>query len=140
MHDGDFQSPHFVFVEFNNGTGWSSSAIAFIVGLINPNWSFSCLDAATHIAEESLSPATDIPKAILGTVAIGFITSFTYSIAMFSIKNLMRFYHPTPGNLFWIFIIRPPILKLQLWFGISYSFDFPWLFDWLQYLGIENYL
>lgn len=40
-------------------------------------------DAATHIAEESLSPATDIPKAILGTVAIGFITSFTYSIAMF---------------------------------------------------------
>ena len=89
MHDDDFQSPHFVFVEFNNGTGWSSSAIAFIVGLINPNWSFSCLDAATHIAEESLSPATDIPKAILGTVAIGFITSFTYSIAMFfSIKNL----------------------------------------------------
>ena len=52
MHDGDFQSPHFVFVEFNNGTGWSSSAIAFIVGLINPNWSFSCLDAATTLLKK----------------------------------------------------------------------------------------
>ena len=98
------------------------------------------MDAATHIAEESLSPATDIPKAILGTVAIGFITSFTYSIAMFSIKTWMRFYHPTPGYLFWIFIIRPPILKLQLWVWNFLFFDFPWLFDWLQYLGIENYL
>lgn len=80
---GNYASAHFVFVEFSNGTGWSSSGIAFIVGLINPNWSFSCLDAATHMAEETLSPQTDIPKAIMGTVAIGFITSFTYVIAMF---------------------------------------------------------
>lgn len=86
---GHFNSAKFVFVEFSNGTGWASSGIAFIVGLINPNWSFSCLDAATHLAEETLTPETDIPKAIIGTVIIGFITSFTYSIAMFfSIKNL----------------------------------------------------
>ncbi|EGW34035.1 uncharacterized protein SPAPADRAFT_59455 [Spathaspora passalidarum NRRL Y-27907] len=89
MSGGEFQSAEFVFVEFTNGTGWSSSAIAFFVGLINPNWSFSCLDAATHIAEESTRPRTDVPKAIIGTVIIGFITSFTYSIAMFfCIKNL----------------------------------------------------
>ncbi|EER34261.1 choline transport protein [Candida tropicalis MYA-3404] len=98
MHKGDFQSAHFVFVEFSNGTGWSSSGIAFIVGLINPNWSFSCLDAATHIAEESLTPEMDIPKAILGTVAIGLVTSLTYSIAMFfSIKNLDDIYNSTTG-------------------------------------------
>lgn len=80
---GNYQSAHFVFVEFSNGTGWSSSGIAFIVGLINPNWSFSCLDAAVHLAEETLSPQTDIPKAIIGTVFIGFITSFTYVISIF---------------------------------------------------------
>lgn len=33
----------FVFATFVNNTGWESNAIAFIVGLINPNWSFSCL-------------------------------------------------------------------------------------------------
>ena len=89
MHKGDFASAEFVFVEFNNGTGWSSAGIAFIVGLINPNWSFSCLDAATHIAEESLNPAVQVPQAIIGTVIVGFITAFTYCIAIFfCIRNL----------------------------------------------------
>ncbi|RCK54317.1 Choline transport protein [Candida viswanathii] len=98
MHKGEFQSAHFVFVEFSNGTGWSSSGIAFIVGLINPNWSFSCLDAATHIAEESLTPEMDIPKAIIGTVIIGLVTSLTYSIAMFySIRNLDDIYNSSTG-------------------------------------------
>lgn len=80
---GHYETAHFVFVEFSNGTGWSSAGVAFIVGLINPNWSFSCLDAATHMAEETLRPEVDIPKAIIGTVIIGFITSFTYAISMF---------------------------------------------------------
>lgn len=78
-----FQSPHFVFVQFDNNTGWKSAGIGFITGLINPNWCFSCLDAATHMAEEAHEPEKKIPIAIMGTVAIGFITSFTYVIAMF---------------------------------------------------------
>lgn len=86
---GHYQTAKFVFSEFSNGTGWLSSGIAFIVGLINPNWSFSCLDAATHLAEETLTPETDIPKAIIGTVIIGFVTSFSYAILMFfCIRNL----------------------------------------------------
>lgn len=84
---GKYQSAHFVFVEFDNQTGWSSSAIAFIVGLINPNWCFSCLDCATHMAEEAHEPERKIPIAIMGTVAIGFVTSFTYVIAMFFSLN-----------------------------------------------------
>lgn len=38
------QDAQFVFTTFINNTGWKSSGIAFIVGLINPNWGFSCLD------------------------------------------------------------------------------------------------
>lgn len=95
---GHYNSAHFVFVEFSNGTGWSTAGIAFIVGLINPNWSFSCLDAATHMAEETASPQTDIPKAIIGTVIIGFITSFCYAIAMFfSIRNLDDIFNSNTG-------------------------------------------
>ncbi|KAG5417009.1 hypothetical protein I9W82_004642 [Candida metapsilosis] len=89
MHKGDFQSAKFVFVEFQNQTGWSSAGIAFIVGLINPNWSFNGLDAATHIAEESFNPAVDVPRALISTVIIGFVTTFTFCIAIFfTITNL----------------------------------------------------
>ncbi|KAK6198007.1 amino acid permease-domain-containing protein [Scheffersomyces amazonensis] len=95
---GEFQNPQFVFVEFTNGTGWASGGIAFIVGLINPSWSFSCLDAATHLAEESADPRRKIPIAILGTVAIGLFTSLLYSIAMFfCIKDLEPLYNSRTG-------------------------------------------
>jgi choline transport protein len=95
---GQFADAEFVFVTFNNGTGWSSSAIAFIVGLINPAWSFSCLDCATHMAEEIYQPERKIPISILSTVAIGFVTSFTYAIAMsFSIKDLDAILNSTTG-------------------------------------------
>ncbi|KAL8826529.1 MAG: hypothetical protein Q9170_007363 [Blastenia crenularia] len=77
------QHAKFVFATFVNNTGWSQNGIAFIVGLINTNYSFACLDCATHLAEEVHRPEKMIPIAILGTVAIGFVTSWTYSIALF---------------------------------------------------------
>jgi choline transport protein len=79
----------FVFATFVNSTGWSSDGLAFIVGLINPNWVFACLDAATHMAEEVGKPEKAIPIAIMGTVVIGFVTSWFYCISMFfSISQL----------------------------------------------------
>ena len=95
---GHYQNADFVFVEFNNGTGWKSSGVAFLIGLINPNWSFSCLDCATHLAEEVANPESIIPKAILGTVTIGFLTSFPYVISMFfCIRNLDDIMNSTTG-------------------------------------------
>jgi choline transport protein len=95
---GKYQSAHFVFVQFDNQTGWNSAAIAFITGLINPNWCFSCLDCATHMAEEAYEPERKIPIAIMGTVAIGFLTSFTYVIAMFfSLQNFSDILNSNTG-------------------------------------------
>ncbi|CUS23196.1 LAQU0S08e04236g1_1 [Lachancea quebecensis] len=86
---GKYNDAKFVFATFYNETGWKNSGIAFIVGLINPAWSFSCLDCATHMAFEVEKPERVIPISILGTVAIGFVTSFCYVIAMFfSLQNL----------------------------------------------------
>lgn len=86
---GKYQDPKFVFATFYNETGWNSNTIAFILGLINPAWSFSCLDCATHMAFEVENPEKVIPLSILGTVGIGFITSFLFVIAMFfSIQDL----------------------------------------------------
>lgn len=62
---------------------------AFIVGLINTNYAFACLDCATHLAEEVPSPQRTIPIAILGTVTIGFLTAWPFTLAMFfSISDL----------------------------------------------------
>jgi choline transport protein len=85
------QSAKFVFATFINATGWSQSGIAFIVGLINTNWAFACLDCATHMAEEVPQPERMIPLAIMGTVGIGFVTSWFFSISMmFSLTNLTQ--------------------------------------------------
>lgn len=85
------QSGHYVFAQFVNSTGWKSDGMAFIVGLINPNWIFACLDSATHMAEEVPQPERNIPIAILATVGIGFTTSWFYCISMFfSLKDLSK--------------------------------------------------
>jgi choline transport protein len=60
---------------------------AFIVGLINTNYAFACLDCATHLAEEVHRPERQVPIAIMGTVAIGFVASWFYSIALFFSMN-----------------------------------------------------
>jgi choline transport protein len=62
--------------------------MAFILGLINTNRPFSCLDCATHLAKEVASPERAIPIAIMGTIAMGFATAWPFAIIMmFSIQD-----------------------------------------------------
>ncbi|KAI9798522.1 MAG: hypothetical protein M1825_005327 [Sarcosagium campestre] len=92
------QSADFVFATFFNNTGWTNNGIAFIVGLVNTNWAFACLDCATHMAEEVARPERIIPIAIMGTVAIGFVTSWFYSIAIFfSVSDIDALQESTTG-------------------------------------------
>ena len=87
------ETAHFVFATFLNETGWAQNGIAFIVGLINTNWAFACLDCATHLAEEVPRPERIVPLAIMSTVAIGFVTAWFFSISMmFSISNFDDIY------------------------------------------------
>lgn len=82
-------SAQFVFTKFVNSTGWSSDALAVVVGLVNPNWIFACLDSASHLSEEVPAPDRNIPIAIFATILIGFVTSWTYCISIFfAINNL----------------------------------------------------
>lgn len=92
------QDAKFVFANFVNNTGWSENGIAFIVGLINTNWAFACLDCATHMAEEIARPEKMIPIAIMGTVAIGFVSAWFYSVSMFfSMSNLDQLFGTLTG-------------------------------------------
>jgi choline transport protein len=90
------ETAQFVFANFVNNTGWASNGIAFIVGLINTNWAFACLDCATHLAEEVARPEKMIPIAIMGTVAIGFVTAWFFGIAMFFSLNDLDALFNTP--------------------------------------------
>lgn len=95
---GNYNTAKFVFVTFENNTGWKSAGIAFLVGLVNPNWSFSCLDSASHLAEEVHEADRVIPIAILGTVTIGLVTALSYAIAMFfCVTNLDAITNSTTG-------------------------------------------
>jgi choline transport protein len=42
----------------------------------------SGLDATLHLAEECLEPERIVPKAVMVTVIIGFLTAFPFSIAV----------------------------------------------------------
>lgn len=86
---GNFNLPKFVFSDFTNTTGWENSGIAFIVGLISPIWSFVGLDAAAHMVDELGYRKAKIlvPRAIICTVILGFVTAFSYSIGIFFCTN-----------------------------------------------------
>ncbi|SMN22413.1 similar to Saccharomyces cerevisiae YNR056C BIO5 Putative transmembrane protein involved in the biotin biosynthesis pathway [Maudiozyma saulgeensis] len=74
-----------IFADFDNNTGWRSSGVAFIVGLINPLWAFVGIDSATHMTDEVGNDKARVlvSRVIFTTVILGFLTSFVYSIGMF---------------------------------------------------------
>lgn len=100
-----------IFYKFHNNTGWKSNGMAFVVSLINPLWSFVGIDSATHMVDEVGHVAAQVlvPKVIITTIFIGFITSFSYSIALFycvrdtaavleSIAPVVTIYYQATGN------------------------------------------
>ncbi|KAI4599993.1 hypothetical protein KJ359_001094 [Pestalotiopsis sp. 9143b] len=77
-----FQETAFVWDTVLNGSGWDSETVAFLVGLVSPNYMYAGIDGALHLAEECTNAETVIPRALLSTVTIGFVTSFAFMIAM----------------------------------------------------------
>lgn len=64
-----------------NISGWQDG-VAFIIGLNGINWSFSCLDVTTHLAEEIPSPATNIPKALMWTIVVASCSGMVIILAV----------------------------------------------------------
>ena len=67
---------------YYNQSGWSDG-MAFLIGISGINWGFSCLDAATHLAEEIPEPRRNIPRALLYTIVIGLCVGLCINLAMF---------------------------------------------------------
>lgn len=48
---------------------------------------YAGIDGAVHLAEECKDPGVVVPRALMSTVSIGFITSFIFAIIMMYCTN-----------------------------------------------------
>ncbi|OJJ36973.1 hypothetical protein ASPWEDRAFT_58694 [Aspergillus wentii DTO 134E9] len=77
----NYGSSRDVWDNFLNSSGWSSG-VAFLTGLVSPNYMYAGIDGALHLAEECENAAAVVPRALLSTITIGFITTWPFMIAM----------------------------------------------------------
>jgi choline transport protein len=77
-----FQSHETVWLTFTNRTGWASDGVAFFIGMLSPGYMYAGLDGAIHLAEECKNAATAVPRALMSTWIVGFVTSFVVSVAV----------------------------------------------------------
>ncbi|KAJ5322014.1 uncharacterized protein N7506_011144 [Penicillium brevicompactum] len=76
-----------VWATFLNDSGWSSGGVAFLTGLVTPNYMYAGIDGALHLAEECKNASTVVPRALMSTLSIGFVTSFSFMVAMLYCTN-----------------------------------------------------
>ncbi len=87
---GHHRSAGFVFGEFVNNTGFSSSTYVVLIGLLMAQYTFTGYDASAHMTEETIDASTAGPKgivrSILVSLAAGFVLlfGFTYAIQSYS--------------------------------------------------------
>ncbi|MFH9069681.1 amino acid permease [Streptomyces alboflavus] len=80
------QSTHFMFGEFVNNTGFSSSIYVVLLGLLMAQYTFTGYDASAHMTEETIDASTAGPKgivrSILVSLAAGFVLLFGFTYAI----------------------------------------------------------
>jgi len=64
------QTFQFVFTNIVNRTGWDSTPLAFMMGILSAEWTLSDYDATAHISEEIKNPAVAAPFAIMTAVGV----------------------------------------------------------------------
>ncbi|CAG9953791.1 unnamed protein product [Clonostachys rosea f. rosea IK726] len=71
----------FVWGTFLNSTGWPDG-MCFLMALLTTSFGYAGLDSALHLAEEVENPRRQVPRAIVLTVIVGFVTAFAYIIVL----------------------------------------------------------
>ncbi|KUJ14245.1 amino acid transporter-like protein [Mollisia scopiformis] len=78
---GPHGSPSDVFAAFNDGGGWGSQGLSFMIGLSTSMFAFIGFDAASHMAEEIERADIVIPRSIIASVALNGSLGFGMVIA-----------------------------------------------------------
>ncbi|KAL4790584.1 amino acid/polyamine transporter I [Aspergillus venezuelensis] len=82
-------SAEFVFTKFLNNSGWSSSGVAWSIGMLSSCYVLAGYDGAIHLGEEMQNPAVVIPQCMLSSVAINGTMGFAFLLAvLFCMGNM----------------------------------------------------
>jgi amino acid transporter len=87
-------SPKEVFTEFSNFGGWSSTGLAFMVGLLAPVYTLIGADSAVHMSEEIKDASIVLPRAIIWAASVngtlGFIMVITFCFTLGNVADVLE--------------------------------------------------
>jgi choline transport protein len=79
-----YASNSFVWADFSNLTGYSSSGFVFLAGMLNGAYAIGTTDGVCHLCEEIPNPRVNVPKGIAAQLGAGFLTTFLFFVAIVS--------------------------------------------------------
>src|SRR5271154_3827037 len=83
-----------VFTEFLNLGGWSSTGVAFMVGLLSPIYTLLGADSAVHMSEEIKDASVVLPRAIMWAAGIngtlGWIMLITFCFTSGDLTTILE--------------------------------------------------
>ncbi|CEP17139.1 hypothetical protein [Parasitella parasitica] len=71
-----------VFAFFDNQTGFSSGGYAFLIGLLQSQYTLSGFDSAAHMSDETLDAGRSAPRGILYAIGTAAIVGFIFLISV----------------------------------------------------------
>lgn len=84
-------SAKWVFTYFENDTGFSSNSYAFLIGLLQSQYTLSGFDSAAHMSEETRDAARSAPRGILYAIGAAAITGFVFMLSVnFCVQDFQR--------------------------------------------------
>lgn len=84
-------SAKWVFTYFENDTGFSSSSYAFLIGLLQSQYTLSGFDSAAHMSEETRDAARSAPRGILYAIGAAAITGLVFMLSInFCVQDFQR--------------------------------------------------
>ena len=75
-HKGGFPCNSFVCNNPMYSFVWMEYQSRVFMGAANAMFTYGAIDSATHLAEELPSPSKNVPKAMILTVFLGFLTAY----------------------------------------------------------------
>ncbi|XP_014557215.1 hypothetical protein COCVIDRAFT_37345 [Bipolaris victoriae FI3] len=89
VKDGmEYQSPKFVFGDWENKTGWGDGVVWFL-GLLQAAYGLTAFDSTIHMIEELPSPRSNGPKVIWLAIVCGAASGFVFMVVcLFCVQDL----------------------------------------------------
>jgi amino acid transporter len=84
-------SAEWVFTHFSNETGFSASGYAFLIGLLQSQYTLSGFDSAAHMSDETRDAARSAPRGILYAIGTAALVGMLFLVSVnFCVQDYTR--------------------------------------------------